>query len=190
MTYVHKAQPDERLRQAKALELRLAGRTWDEIATELHYADRSGPSRAVDAVLDRHESPSVETVRKLQDARLEALYERTWPDAMAGDEKARDFALKLHDRKVKLHGANMPEKMVVAAAISSQATPGMTAAEFRDVVLELQRTHPARPRPDLPPVPLRPGEMPRWEDDAYELGFDPKMDVPLMEDDGEPWANT
>lgn len=192
MAYVHKAQPNERLRQARALELRLEGKRWAEIAAELGYSDHTGALRAVDAALDRHESPNVEAVRKLQDARLEALYERSWSDAMAGDEKAREYVLKLHDRKVKLHGANMPEKMVVAAAISAQQSSGMTAEEFRDVVLELQRTHPARPRPGYVPEPLPPGTMPRWEDDAYELGFDPHSDTPVEEWDEEangPWAN-
>ncbi|WP_280269175.1 hypothetical protein [Nocardia wallacei] len=191
-----KAQPEERLRQEEALRLRIGGASYAQIAAKLGYADHSGAFRAVEAVLDRQESHAAESLRQIENGRLDLLWRKAFAAAMDGNAtaeqraKAEERALRVHHARVKLHGLAMPEKLVVAAAISSQQSSGMTAEEFRDVVLELQRRHPAKPRPGYVPEPLPPGEMPRWQDDAWELGFDPSMDTPLVEDDGKPWANT
>lgn len=128
------AQPEERLRQQRALDLRLAGATFDQIARTLGYADPSGPRRAVDAVLTRVESAGAAELRKVEDLRLSELLLRVWKPAMQGDLKAIDAALKIHDRRVKLHGLAMPEKLIVAQLA------GLSAEEFTTTVDEDLRT--------------------------------------------------
>lgn len=189
MTKPNKAQPDERERQNEALKLKVAGMSYERIAAQLGYADKSGAFRAVEAVLNRQESHAAESLRQIEDARLDVAVIKVWPGVVAGDPKAIELWAKLHDRRVRLHGLAMPEKLVVAAAISSQQSSGMTAEEFRDTVMELRRTHPAKPRPDYVTPQLKPGESLRWEDEMWELGVDPSLDVLLEEDDGT-WANT
>ncbi|WP_280332882.1 hypothetical protein [Nocardia wallacei] len=149
-----KAQPDERERQAKALKLRMAGVPWAAIADELGYADPSGPFRAVESLLNRQESEAAESYRKIEDMRLDVALRKVWQDVMAGDLKAIDTLLKVHDRRVKLHGLAAPQRVEVAQF-------GMDFEAFTT----------------------------RVEEDMRLIGIDPKMDVPLEEDDGT-WANT
>ena len=47
----------------KVIELRMAGLTFDRIATEVGYKDRSGSKRAYDAALERWAIESVEQQR-------------------------------------------------------------------------------------------------------------------------------
>lgn len=137
------AQPDERLRQSKALELHLAGKTYAAIAEQLGYADPSGPRKAVDSLLKRVESPLAEDIRRIQDVRLEALWESAYPDAIAGDEKAREFCVKLHNARVKLHGANAPERLQVQPV-------GLTLEAFTTTVSEDVRMLGLHPQMDVP----------------------------------------
>ncbi|WP_194825691.1 hypothetical protein [Nocardia sp. XZ_19_231] len=128
MAMPDRAQPDERDRQGKALELRLMGMTYAKIAEHLGYADESGAYRAVEAVLKRVESQLAEELRKMEDMRLDALLRRQLPAALRGDQKATELVLKIHDRRVKLHGLAMPEKFIIqqvdkdAAALDIQAS--------------------------------------------------------------------
>ncbi|WP_280508828.1 hypothetical protein [Nocardia cyriacigeorgica] len=107
------AQPVERERQLEALRLRLAGASYEVIADRLGYADKSGPFRAVQAVLNRQESHAAEELRAIEDARLDALLLAHWSAALRGDVKAAEFVGKLHDRRVKLHGLAAPQRVRV-----------------------------------------------------------------------------
>lgn len=119
------AQPEERERQQKALELRLAGLPWAAIASQLGYADHSGAFHAVQALLKRVESGAAAEYRKLEDMRLDVALRKVWPGVMAGDLKAIEIWLKIHDRRARLHGLNMPEKLVL-----QQLNVGLTFEEF------------------------------------------------------------
>lgn len=105
------AQPVERQRQIRALEMRIVGMPWGAIATELGYADPSGPFRAVEAVLKRTESAGAAELRKIEDERLDVALRKLYPDVRNGDLKAIDLWLKAHDRRVKLHGLAAPTKV-------------------------------------------------------------------------------
>ncbi|WP_305779500.1 hypothetical protein [Nocardia nova] len=137
------AQPDERERQAKALEMRLAGMPWAAIAEHLGYADPSGPFRAVAAVLNRQESEAAGEYRKLEDMRLDVALRKVWPGVIAGDLKAIETWLKVHDRRVKLHGLAMPEKVVLQ-------TTGMDLEAFTTRVEEDLRALGIDPVMDVP----------------------------------------
>ncbi|MEU2173686.1 hypothetical protein ABZ552_05615 [Nocardia sp. NPDC019219] len=155
-----KATPDERERQTKALELRIAGATYDQIAKTLKYADRTGAFRAVDAVLKRRESTAAAEYRELEDSRLDLALRKVAPGVVAGDLKAIELWLRIHDRRVKLHGLAMPEKLQVQSV-------GLDHEAFTTTVDE-----------DMRLLGLRP-----------ETGR-PLSEPELIEDDGEPWANT
>ncbi|MGW5920781.1 hypothetical protein ACWFPY_17490 [Nocardia fluminea] len=114
MAMPDRAQPDERVKHRKALQLRLEGKTYAEIADELGYADESGAFRAVESILSRVESSGAAQLRKVETLRLEALFHAWWPAAIAGDEKAAGVVLRCHDRLAKLHGLPMPERLVLA----------------------------------------------------------------------------
>ncbi|MBN2493907.1 MAG: hypothetical protein JXR96_04885 [Deltaproteobacteria bacterium] len=65
-------------KQAKALELRAAGKGYAEIAATLGYADHSGAFRAVQAGLDRAMAEPAEHCRRLELDRLDRLWAAHW----------------------------------------------------------------------------------------------------------------
>ena len=148
------AQPDERQKQARALEMRIAGLPWAAIATELGYADHSGAFRAVEALLKRQESEKAEEYRKIEDERLDLAIRKLYPGVRAGDPKAINMWLKAHDRRVKLHGLAMPDKVVL-----QQFNVGVTHEEFTARVQEdmrelgFDRVFVVPPEPDDPAEP-------------------------------------
>jgi hypothetical protein len=58
-----KPDVDERVRASQALERRLTGATYQQIATELGYSSEAGPRNAIDRMLTRRESANVAALR-------------------------------------------------------------------------------------------------------------------------------
>lgn len=95
-------------RQLKAVELRMAGRTYQEIATELGYAHPSGAHAAVQSVLKEARSEAAEEMRELELDRLNKLLSGVWEKALAGDVKAVHAVLAIIDKRSKLAGLYSP----------------------------------------------------------------------------------
>lgn len=92
-------------RRTRAVELALAGYSYDEIAEQLGYANRSGAWKAIQGVLDAQLVEGVSQYRRLELARLDALQSAHWTEATAeGSTKAADLILKIMDRRMKLLG--------------------------------------------------------------------------------------
>ena len=91
-------------RRTRAVELLAAGRTYDEIAVALGYANRSGAWKAVQGALKAVESDVVEEYRALSLQRQDALLERLWPAAMDGDLKAVASVRRIVDSQCRLLG--------------------------------------------------------------------------------------
>ncbi len=114
--------PEDLGRREKALEaLRLRkdhGLTWDEIAEEVGYANRSNAYRAVARLLERVEGEKVEDYRQLMSARYDDLYRRTisaldTADAegqLMGKSQLLAAGRGIVDSIVKLHGLAAPQK--------------------------------------------------------------------------------
>jgi len=100
-------------REQQALELRMAGRTWLEIAETLGYADNSGPIRAVEGLLKRTLSPTVELWRALSAERLSKILQVFWPKMLAGDDNAARLCLKAVSDLRALFGTDAPIKVEV-----------------------------------------------------------------------------
>lgn len=110
------AQQQRRLR---ALQLKLEGKTFSEIADELGW---SGPSGAAYAVRKAREElnasgpiENAEEIRYLSYWRLEALFQRIWPHAVGGwrdgeyvppDLKSMKLALRIISDEIKLTGVD------------------------------------------------------------------------------------
>ncbi|MGW4716839.1 hypothetical protein [Nocardia sp. NPDC004260] len=139
------AQADERDRQTKALELRIAGATYDQIAKTLEYSDRASAYNAVSAVLKRRESTAAAEYRELEDARLDLALRKVAPGVAAGDLKAIELWLRIHDRRVKLHGLALPEKLQVQNV-------GLDHEAFTTTVDEDMRLLGIHPQMDVPLV--------------------------------------
>ena len=88
-------------RGAEALELRLAGNSFEQIASRLDYSDKSGAWRAVEGELRkvRHEHAAEAVALDL--ARLDKVLNAVWSKAMDGDPVAIDRVLKVIERRAK-----------------------------------------------------------------------------------------
>ncbi|MBF6202144.1 hypothetical protein IU477_30210 [Nocardia cyriacigeorgica] len=72
--------------------------------------------------MKRVESEGAAQLRQIEDMRLDVALGKVWPGVEAGDLKAIDMFAKLHDRRVKLHGLAVPEKLVIAQTGPSAET--------------------------------------------------------------------
>lgn len=95
----------------KALALRKAGATFEDIAKVLGYKDRSGAYRAIAAALDRVPAPEVGPYRKLNLERLNAMRQANWKRALTGDTKAIATELAIQVRESALLGLDAPAQV-------------------------------------------------------------------------------
>ncbi|GAB2637830.1 hypothetical protein GCM10027270_28350 [Nocardioides ginkgobilobae] len=93
-----------RYRAAVAVEMRLAGSSYDDISQALGFANRSGAWKAVDRTLGRiqDQKASAYFAETMND--LDMLHERAWAAAMAGDLKAIATCLRAGRMKRRLAG--------------------------------------------------------------------------------------
>ena len=109
-------------RRAEALALMLAGKTYDQIAAQLGFADRSGAYRAVqDALAEaakRHDEIAARA-RPIAVERLERLWALHFERALEGDAKSTELCLRMWDRFVKINGIEAPLK--IEATVTSRS---------------------------------------------------------------------
>lgn len=110
---------DERKANA-ALELRLAGLRWDEIAEVQGYVSARSAKTAVERALERNlmdRKEDTDDLRRMAAARYERLLRSVWPKAMnpEGEEHliAVTKAESLTDKFVKLHGLAAPTEIAI-----------------------------------------------------------------------------
>lgn len=123
-TQRHLNRPLAAWRRARAVELATQGHTYEEIASEVGYANRGTAYKVVRKTLDENVAHAVEEHREIEVARLNALQAAVWERAMAGDVEAVDAVLKIVVARVKLLGlssaseAATPATVVVPASTS------------------------------------------------------------------------
>ena len=103
-------------RQLKALELRLAGVTYQQIADELGYASRQGAFKAVEAALRLTLREPADSLRRISAERLDRATLAIWRAVNAGDLQAIDRLLRIEARRAKLLGLDSPQRQEVAGA--------------------------------------------------------------------------
>lgn len=89
-------------RRRRAMELHLAGASYDQIAEVLGYANRGGAYKAVQAALEETGPMEGEEEITTQIARLNAMLQGLWPRARKGDAGAVDRVLKIDERRTQL----------------------------------------------------------------------------------------
>lgn len=94
-----------------ALELRIAGADYDQIAKLVGWRSKSSAWEAVDRALRELEKESAEQVRELELARLDKLLARWWPRALERDKDAVDRVLAIQRQRLRLlPGLEAPSK--------------------------------------------------------------------------------
>jgi hypothetical protein len=129
-------------RRAKALELHLAGATYEAIANVVGYASKAGSYKAVQEALAAQAPPGDDDSPVDYDteiARLDAMLTGLWGKARRGDVQAIDRVLRIGERRAHL---------IALAALAKVPTKKVTPLD------ELSTRRRATGRPDAASRPL------------------------------------
>jgi hypothetical protein len=101
----------------RALEMRLEGKTLEEIKNELGYADKTGARDAVLRGVQKIEIEPVDQKRKLYLCKLNALDAKVYTKACEGDLEAVKTWLKVLDGEMRLvPGLEVPKQVQILMA--------------------------------------------------------------------------
>jgi hypothetical protein len=118
----------------QAVEFRLAGLTFEEIADRLGYADRSSAKKAVDRILMKTIKEPAEEYRALVLGRLEYVIRSDWPKMRAGDYQASRVVLRALQQEANLLGLDAPVKINVGLLVKRMADSyGLSEGERREL---------------------------------------------------------
>ncbi len=95
-------------RRVRAVELKAAGLTYDQIAAELGYANRGTVYRLVSDALKAQTVEAVDQLRSLEVERLDRLQFGVWQKAMAGDVPSGMLAIRVIMARCRLLGLDGP----------------------------------------------------------------------------------
>lgn len=98
-------------RELDALQMRKAGMTYDKIGEKLGMS-RSGAYDLVRRGLDdlnKSCREEAEILRRLEDERLNTVWEVLWPKVLDGDLRSIDRALRVMERRARLWGLDQQE---------------------------------------------------------------------------------
>jgi hypothetical protein len=95
-------------KKADALKMREAGATLQQIGDKHYRGDRSNAHRAITEALAEQAAENVEEVRKLENARLDAMLLGLWKNATRGDHQATGAVIRIMERRAKLNGLDAP----------------------------------------------------------------------------------
>jgi hypothetical protein len=91
-------------RASTAVKLLTEGKTYDQIADEVGYANRGTAHRVVAKALAEHTVENIEELRRREGDRLEQLLSAFWAAALDGDVAAARAVLKVVDAECRLYG--------------------------------------------------------------------------------------
>lgn len=107
---------DKRLRRQKeALQLRMAGATYREIA-EQQQRNVADVHKDVQKAMRDIPKEEADALRKQERDRLDKLQFALWDSAISGDVHASQQVLKIIDRRAKLLGLDAPQQVEVSAS--------------------------------------------------------------------------
>lgn len=131
-----------RKREEKAVELRLRGKTFQEIADELKYASRASAYNAVmTAIKISMREPTLELV-EITLQRLDRLADAAWDKAMSGDVQAIVAVLRVEKQRADLLGLNAPKELdITLEAAEIAAKEGLDPDDVVKAAQDYIREH-------------------------------------------------
>jgi len=101
-------------RQAAAMELKLAGKSYRTIARKLGFRGPSGAHKAVAAYLRKTLTAPSDELRRIELERLDRLQVVAWKRVtVTADLKAISTVLKIMERRAKLLGLDAPQAFTI-----------------------------------------------------------------------------
>jgi len=132
-------------RTTRAIHLRAAGMTWEEVARAAGYnspqAAYIAVRRALEAALEIQDE-AAEVLRELEVMRLNTLQHALWDDALGGDQRAVDQVRKLIDQRCKLLGLYAPIKIDRGDTDAVNAEIENLVAQLNQMPTGVSDTHP------------------------------------------------
>lgn len=119
-----------REREAKALDLRLLGYSYDRIAREIGYAHRSAARKAIQRALNAIPREAALELRQIELERLDLAQQRIAKQIMTGHLGAIDRLLRIMDHRAKLLGLYEPQADTGVAEVA--AVLGAWLGKIRD----------------------------------------------------------
>lgn len=116
-------------KQRQALELRMGGATYAQIAQVLGYANSSGPKRLLDKAMQATIQEPVEQLRMIQIERLNRLLLACWTRAAAGDDSAMARAQSIMRDINAISGLNEPSVTATVNNIVAANSTGVLVVE-------------------------------------------------------------
>lgn len=113
-------KPEQAERYREVVRLKSAGFTFDEIASRVGYASRSGAKEAYDAALRWWGRESVDQMRTIEGERLNELWRRTFGRILSNPEETREFvalvqtAVRISNSRASLYGLEAPKQIEVS----------------------------------------------------------------------------
>src|SRR3990172_2959972 len=101
-------------RRVQALDLRLAGASYRQIALALGVGVKTAWLDVNRALREYLSEPS-DQVRAAEVARLDRLFLAHWPKAISGDHQATYTVLAIMDRRARLLGLDAPKRVDITA---------------------------------------------------------------------------
>ena len=109
-----------RIKATKAVNLRLEGKTFPEIAKELGYNSQQAAYDAVMRTLKAMQREPADELRTLELERLDSIWPIHYLNAQAGDVQALTACMKVMERRAMLLGLNAPVKVDSKTEISGK----------------------------------------------------------------------
>ena len=117
-----KLNPATLEKEAKVLELRRGGLTFDMIATRLGYASASGAYKAYQTACNRIVYSEVNETRQVEMDRLDIAQAAIWNNVMSGEVPSVMALMKIMERRAKLLGLDMPTKSQIEVTVYDRDT--------------------------------------------------------------------
>lgn len=133
-------------KRARAVELRKAGATFEEIATAIPYANKGTAYKAVEQALREAVREPAQQLIELEVQRLDLMLRALWPSVVRGQLGAVDRALRVAERRARLLGLDAaqavhhsgPDGGPIPVDVSGM-TEEEKQARLRELVAEAQR---------------------------------------------------
>ena len=123
---------DAKVRAAKALELRMEGMKFDDIANELGYNSRQAAFDAVSRELQAITREPAEEVLRLDLERLDRMWGIHYLNAQAGDAVALSSCMRIMERRARLLGLDSPAKTEITGKDGSPIAPPVFNISFEN----------------------------------------------------------
>ena len=123
---------DAKVRAAKALELRMEGMKFDDIANELGYNSKQAAFDAVSRELKAITREPAEEVLRIDLERLDRMWGIHYLNAQAGDATALSSCMRIMERRARLLGLDAPSKNEVTGKDGSPIAPPVFNVSFEN----------------------------------------------------------